>query len=154
MGQSNVNWFATRLENGREEIYDPVRKKYVRLTPEETVRQQMIHYLVENRKVPLGLVAVEYAIRINQMQKRCDILVFSRKGFPLMIVECKARHISLNQETIEQVARYNLRLNVQFLTITNGLKTYCCRLFGSSEHFQLLPQIPDYDELCEMGQKT
>lgn len=154
MRQTHIKWFATRLENGREEIYDPVRKKFVSLTPEETVRQQMIHYLVVNRKVPLGLVAVEYAIRINQMQKRCDILVFSRKGYPLMIVECKARHIKLNQEAIEQAARYNLRLNVQFLTITNGLKTYCCRLFGSSEHFQLLQQIPVYDELCEMAEKA
>lgn len=148
---SSVKWFVTRFENGREEIFDPVRKKYVSLTPEEAVRQQMIHYLVENRKFPLGLIAVEYAMRINQMQKRCDILVFSRKGFPLMIIECKAKHIGLSQETIEQAAMYNLRLNVQFLTITNGTKTYCCRLFAGRNDFQLLPQIPDYTALSEMA---
>lgn len=148
---SSVKWFVTRFENGREEIFDPVRKKYVNLTPEEAVRQQMIHYLVENRKFPLGLIAVEYAMRINQMHKRCDILVFSRKGFPLMIIECKAKHIGLNQATIEQAAMYNLRLNVQFLTITNGTKTYCCRLFAERNDFQLLPQIPDYTALCGMA---
>ncbi len=138
----------TRHHQGKEEVFDPVRKKYVVLTPEEEVRQQMMHFLVQKKGIPLGLMAVEYAITVNRLSKRCDIVVFSRSGNPLLIVECKAAHIQLNAQTLEQVVNYNLELHVGFLIITNGKKLFCFQWDKALSAFNILNHLPDYEYMC------
>lgn len=105
-------------------VFDPLRKKYVSLTPEEQVRQYFINWLSTNKKYPLSLMASEYHLKFNKLNYRCDIVVFNRDLSPYMIVECKAPSIKLNADVIDQVLRYNLVLKVKILVITNGLTTF------------------------------
>lgn len=110
-----LQWYKTKTENERTLVFDPLRKKYVALTPEEEVRQQILHYLVENLSVPAGLLAVEYSIQVNGLDKRCDAVVFSNDMQPLMIVECKAKNVKITQKTLDQTVRYYSALQPRFL---------------------------------------
>jgi hypothetical protein len=148
---SDVKWFITRHHQGKDEVFDPVRKKYVVLSPEEEVRQQMMHFLVRKKGAPLGLMAVEYAITVNQLSKRCDIVIFSRSGNPLLIVECKAAHFTLTAQTLEQVVNYNLKLQVDYLIITNGKILYCFQRDKTLLSYSLIDQVPDYESMCEIA---
>lgn len=139
-----MQWFNTRLNGKRKEVFDPVRKKYVLLSPEEEVRQITLHYLIEEKEVPAGLVSVEYSMKLNKLVKRCDIVVFARDGKPLMIVECKARHITLNQAVLDQATRYNMNLNVRFLLLTNGLNQICVQYNFHDNNIIFLDHIPQY----------
>ena len=91
-----LQWFKTQVREGKTLVFDPLRKKYCVLTPEEEVRQKVLYLLVECLGVPAGLVAVEHAIKVNGLDKRCDAVVFDRNGLPLMIVECKASSVTLS----------------------------------------------------------
>lgn len=135
--------FRLRETNGCQEIFDPARKKWVSLTPEEWVRQHMIHYLSEHKFFPLSRMAVEFSISVNTLSKRCDIVLFGKDGKPKMIVECKAPDIKLSQGTIDQASRYNIPLKVPFLLITNGLSHYCSRLDHAANSYEFLSEIPD-----------
>lgn len=140
-------WFKTTLKAGRTEVFDPVRKKYVALTPEEEVRQKTLYHLVEQLGVPAGLIAVEHTIALNELRKRCDIVVFSKAGRPIMIVECKAAHIQIQQKTLEQASRYNFTLKVDYLLLTNGQEYYCCRIDLTKNALVFLNELPDYDQM-------
>ncbi len=118
-----MEWFKTKESESQLKVFDPIRRRYVALTPEEKVRQQVLYLLVNNLYVPVGLIAVEYTIKVGKLTKRCDIVVFSESHKPMMIVECKATHIEPGQTTLEQAARYNRGLQVNYLMITNA-KTY------------------------------
>lgn len=142
-------WFKTSENAGRTEVFDPVRKKYVALTPEEKVRQRTLHQLVEQLGVPAGLVAVEHTITLHELKKRCDIVVFSKDGRPVMIVECKAAHIPIQQKTLEQAARYNFSLQVDYLLLTNGEQQYCCQIDLEKKALVFLDKIPDYDQMIQ-----
>lgn len=137
--------FSFRLQNGRREIFDPARRKFIALTPEEWVRQNMLQYLVQGKKVPLQLIAVEHSLVYNKMKRRCDLLVFNRSGKAVMMVECKAPVITLNQKTLEQIGRYNMDFKVPYLLVTNGLSHYCCHINHETETITLLPQIPEWE---------
>jgi predicted type IV restriction endonuclease len=102
-------------------VFDIVRKKFVVLTPEEWVRQHVIHHLVQAHGVSLNRISVEHFLKWNTMQHRCDIVVFSTEFVPKLIVECKAAKVPLTQKVLDQVARYNIRLKVPYLMVTNGL---------------------------------
>ncbi len=136
-----------RINNGKKEVFDPVRKKYVALTPEEYVRQQMILYLTNEKGYPLGLLKVETVLNLNGMTKRTDIMVYSRLGNPVMIVECKAESVQLTQSTFDQLARYNLKYNVPYLAATNGIKHYCCVLNVEQSSYTFIKEIPCYNSL-------
>lgn len=142
-----MQWFKLREENGKREVFDPVRRKYVLLTPEEEVRQIVMQQLVEDLGYPAGLLSVEYPLRLNGLDKRCDIVVFSRQSNPLMIVECKARHIQLSQQVLDQALRYNLTLKVRYLLVTNAETHYCIQLQDDDENVVFLEKIPDYKAL-------
>ncbi|MDP3444291.1 MAG: type I restriction enzyme HsdR N-terminal domain-containing protein [Ignavibacteria bacterium] len=143
-----MQWFKTRIKGGRTEVFDPVRRKYVILTPEEEVRQIILHTLVTEHQMPAGLIAVEYALRLNGLDKRCDIVVFSTDSNPIMIVECKAQHIPITQTVLDQVSRYNLKLGVRFLLITNGKTHYSIKI-GKEGQLEFLDCIPDYSILLQ-----
>jgi len=113
--------FMLKLQNnnGRTELFDPIRKRWVLFTEEEKVRQYFIHELI-NKKIPASHISIEKQIVINGMDKRYDILVFNKDGTPWIVVECKAPHIKLTQDVVEQVARYNKILNAEIVGVTNG----------------------------------
>lgn len=147
MMKNDLIWFKTRTVSEKKEVFDPIRKKYVKLTPEEEIRQITLHYLVEQAAVPPGIIAVEYAIRMHKMAKRCDIVVFSPALTPLMIVECKAGHIAVSQKVVEQASAYNLKLKVRFLLITNGQKHYCYKVDFDTRSTHFMDHIPTYEEM-------
>jgi hypothetical protein len=137
--------FKIKSNENNYVIFDIVRKKYVVLTPEEWVRQHFIHYLMEVKKYPISLIAVEKKLVLNNLTKRTDILVFNNKGLPNIIVECKAPSVKINQNTFDQIARYNLKLNANFLIVTNGLEHYFCKMDEIKETYIFLESIPNYN---------
>ncbi len=134
--------FKVKTEDGSTQIFDEIRKQFVKLTPEEWVRQNFIQYLKEEKKYPSSLMAVEYALKYNNMQKRADILCFNKEGMPQLMVECKAASIPINQKVFDQIARYNFSLKVPYLVVTNGLEHYCCAMDYEQNTYRFVEEIP------------
>ena len=139
--------FKYRTEGGARLVLDVYRKRFVKLSPEEEVRQRFARYLVEEKGFPASLILTEYALKINKLSRRCDILVHKPAGHPVLLVECKAPEVGITQATFDQVARYNLAFRVKYLIVTNGLKHYCCRIDFDTEKISFLEQIPAYTEI-------
>jgi hypothetical protein len=150
MSQLNLPAIEARLQdgkNGRNEIFDPVRKKFVALTPEEWVRQHVIHYLAGHLDYPLTLIAVEAPLLYHTRKKRSDIVVFTRSGKPILIVECKAPEVAITQAVFEQAAMYNMGFRVKYLVLTNGIVHHACRIDHAAKSCIFLPGIPAFDDL-------
>ncbi|HNP23805.1 MAG TPA: type I restriction enzyme HsdR N-terminal domain-containing protein [Panacibacter sp.] len=131
--------FKIKEEQGRRIIFDEVRKKWVRFTPEEWVRQNFIQYLLQIKKYPASLIAVEKEIKLGDLKKRCDIVVY-KKQLPWMIVECKEQDADLTDAVVQQVLRYNIKLDVSYLVITNGSKSFAVQLLnGEANSLDILP---------------
>jgi hypothetical protein len=139
--------FRIREEDGARTIFDPVRKKFVALTPEEWVRQHVIRYLTEEKKVPETLVRVEAEIKLYKTRKRFDLAVCDRNGKALLVVECKAPSVPLSQDVLDQVVRYNLTLKVKYLMLTNGLQHIFCLAGIDDGRVRILAGLPDFPEL-------
>ncbi len=133
----------------RRTIWDPLRKREVTLTPEEEVRQWCIGVLAERMEVPMHLMMSEAGFRLGEKQFRADILVYDRKARPLMVVECKRPEVELTREVLDQAIRYNMVLDVKYILITNGTKTYICQKRNGS--FAFMSNVPTYNEmiLCQ-----
>ncbi len=127
-------------------VFDRFRKRYVKLTPEEWVRQQLLNYLTDHLGYPASLMKVESSLKYNGLEKRADAIVYKSIN-PVMVIECKASSVSISQTTFEQIARYNFSMKVDYLLVSNGLKHFCCRMNYSTNTFQVLNQIPFYEEL-------
>ncbi|MEM7383132.1 MAG: type I restriction enzyme HsdR N-terminal domain-containing protein [Bacteroidota bacterium] len=123
-------------------IFDVVRKKFVRLTPEEWTRQHFVHYLIHQLAYPKSLIRLEGRIKHSHRQHRPDIVVFNRAGKPQMLVECKSPHIAVDASTWHQLARYNPHLQAQLLVITNGMQHYCWQVSYNPLSYQRLQAIP------------
>ena len=132
--------FKIKEEAGKELIFDEIRKQWVRLTPEEWVRQNFIQYLIQTKKYPSTLIGVEKEIKLGELKKRFDILVYNQQHQPWMMIECKAMDIALNEDVLAQVLRYNISIPVQYLVITNGSYTYCYK--RTQDQFQMLTDLP------------
>ncbi|PID91628.1 MAG: restriction endonuclease subunit R [Bacteroidetes bacterium] len=139
--------FRYRDLEGRREVLDVYRKKYVLLTPEEEVRQRFARYLVEDRSYPASLIMSECSLSLNGMQKRCDLLVHKPAGRPMVLVECKAPDVAIGQGVFEQAARYNLNLKLPYLMLTNGLKHYCFFVDHKAGKVEPMGSIPDFEAL-------
>ena len=126
-------------------IWDPLRKKEVALTPEEQVRQWCIHVLAEKMQVPMHLMMSEAGFRLGGKQLRADILVYDRNARPLMVVECKRPEVALTQEVLDQAIRYNIVLDVRYMIITNGTRTFICK--KKDEGFVFIDNVPTYNEM-------
>jgi hypothetical protein len=133
--------FRFKSENDNEMIFDELRKSWLRLTPEEWVRQNFVQFLV-SKKYPAALIALEKKIMVGEMMKRFDILVFDRQHEPLMMVECKAMNVVLGEEVLRQVLRYHVAVPVSFLVITNG--TYCMAFKKEERELVALDEFPDF----------
>lgn len=131
--------------NGKRQIFCDWRRKFVRLTPEEWVRQQVLHALVDNTGYPAARIAVEHPIQVGEVQKRCDAVVMGEQLQPLCIIEFKAEAVALSQKVFDQVAVYNRRLQVPFFIISNGRTTYACRVRENG--YEFIEQLPTYEEL-------
>ena len=116
--------FRIKTEGEQEFIFDGLRKKWLLLTPEEWVRQNFIRYLILSRNYPATLIAVEKEIRLGELKKRFDILVYDKRHQPWMMIECKGQEIPLNEATLQQVLRYNISVPVNYLIITNGKECF------------------------------
>lgn len=116
-----------RVNQSVNQIFDPLRRKFVALTPEEWVRQNILQHLMA-MGFPLGLMASEHPITFNGLQKRCDIVIFDRQAKPCLIVECKAPQVAITQKVFDQIAIYNMKLKVGHLIVTNGLRHFCCKM--------------------------
>ena len=139
----NYQFRLKSSENSRL-IFDPIRKKFVVLTPEEWVRQHTVQYLLLEKNYPQGLMNVEKKVVVNGMNKRYDILGYNRDGTIQLIVECKAPKVKITQASFDQIARYNLSLRAEYLMVTNGLQHYYCQLNYTCERYDFLPSLPDY----------
>lgn len=136
-----------KLNKVNNTIYDSFRKKHIALTPEEWVRQNFLCFMVKNLGYREGLLSVEMPIELNGLKRRCDIVAFNRKAEPKLIVECKATSIKINQQTFNQIATYNLKLNVDYLIVTNGLAHYCCKMNYNNNTYTFLEQLPTFIQL-------
>ncbi len=131
----------TRLREGREEIWDDIRKRWLVLTPEEWVRQQMIGYLTMHRGADPMLIRQEQPLTLHGTARRADIVLYDAGARPRLIVECKAPQVKLTQQVLEQAVRYNFTLCVPYILITNGLSHYCFRYDEAENRFEALPEI-------------
>ncbi|HOO84355.1 MAG TPA: type I restriction enzyme HsdR N-terminal domain-containing protein [Prolixibacteraceae bacterium] len=136
--------FKIEERNGKLFIFDDARKRFVALTPEEWVRQNCLHFLRDHKKFPIGLMAVEKGIKINNQNLRYDIVAYSKKASPILLVECKAPEVTITQATFDQIAVYNISLKVPYLMVTNGLNHYFCQVDFVQKRFQFINDIPEF----------
>ena len=144
MQKLNFPEYLFRFKNSENKvlIFDEIRKKFVVLTPEEWVRQHVVKFLLEEKKYPKSYINVEKNIKINGLTKRYDIVVFNPNGSIFLLVECKAPEVSITQNVFDQIARYNLKLNAQYLMVTNGLNNYFCQMDFENEKYIFLKELP------------
>jgi len=142
----NFPKFTFRFKNSENKIsiFDVIRKKFVVLQPEEWVRQHCVQYLIDVKGYPKSLINVEKELKVNNLKKRYDIVIFNTDGSIHLIVECKAPKIKIKQNTFDQVARYNLALSATYLMVTNGLNHYYCVMDFDNEKYEFLEDIPDF----------
>ena len=139
--------FKTKTEEGKTYILDEFRRKFVKLTPEEFVRQRFTRFLVEFKQYPANLISIEYQIKINKNIRRCDIVLFNPAMKPRIIIECKAPSIKIDNKVFEQIFDYYYELKPQYLIVTNGIEHYCMITDVANKSFKFMEQIPTYHEL-------
>ncbi len=133
-----------KLVDGVSQVFDKVRKKYFVLTLEEWVRQHFLHFLNQHRKYPLGLMGIEKMVKYNNLRTRADIVIYDREGAPIMLVECKSPKTKINQDVFLQIAKYNFKLKVKYLVVTNGLEHFCCLMDYKENKIDFLDYIPSF----------
>lgn len=136
-----------RNEDGLVKVYDPLRKKYVALTPEEFVRQHFAAWLQNTLHYPASLLANEVSIQVNGHPRRCDTVVFTPDGQVRIIVEYKAPDVKISQDTFDQIVRYNMTLKADYLAVSNGFNHYCCKIDYINNSYHFIPILPDYNIL-------
>lgn len=134
--------------DGKTLIFDIIRKKFVVLQPEEWVRQNCLNYLISEKNYPVSLINVEKELIVNSLKKRYDILIYNTDGSIQLIVECKAPKIAINQSTFDQIARYNMALNANYLMVTNGIQHYYCQMDFEAKKYVFLKNFPNFIENC------
>jgi hypothetical protein len=139
--------FRIRKLNEKEQIFDEIRKRFVALTPEEWVRQNFIKYLRTEKQYPASLISIERGLKLYKRRKRTDAVIFNNYGKPLLIVECKAPEVMIDQEVFDQIVRYNMALNVKYLVLTNGIFHYSCIIDYDLHTYNFLKEIPTYQDL-------
>ena len=145
MQQLNFPSYNFRFKNSENKvsIFDTIRKKFILLTPEEWVRQHTIQFLLQEKNYPKSYLNIEKLIKINDISKRYDIVVFQPDGTIFLLIECKAPEVKITQETFDQIARYNLTLKAQYLMVTNGLNHYFCQMDFVNETYIFLNDLPN-----------
>lgn len=147
----NLPKYETKIceRDGKLQIFDPLRKCHVALTPEEWVRQHFVNFLIESRGFPAALMANEVTITVNGMKRRCDTVVYDKQLQPRVIVEYKAPTVKITKEVFAQISRYNLTLKVDYLIVSNGLQHYCCRMDYPNNSYSFMQEIPEYTKIVQ-----
>ena len=147
MHKLNFPNYSFRFKNSENKvaIFDEIRKKFIILTPEEWVRQNVVKYLLEEKTYPKSYINVEKLIKVNDLSKRYDIIVYQPNGEIFLLVECKAPEVKIAQETFDQIARYNLTLTAKYLMVTNGLNHYFCEMDFENEKYNFLKELPKFE---------
>lgn len=140
------NRLKIRSTAEQQDIWDPIRRKYVQATPEEIVRQLFIHYLLDEQKTTATRISVERQIMVYGQRRRYDLMIHDRTGAPLVLIEVKAPKINLDQSVLDQIARYNMVMNVAFLIVTNGAQTWCMRIDPDNQKVNYMADIPDFKD--------
>lgn len=136
--------FTLKNRENKPYIFDVIRKKHVRLTPEEWVRQHTVRFLIETHHYPKSLINVEKEFLVNQTKKRYDIVVYNTDGSIFLMIECKSPSIAINQGTFDQIARYNLELDATFLMVTNGLNHFYCQMDYQNKQYTFVRDLPSF----------
>ena len=146
MQNLNFPTYSFRFKNSENKvsIFDEIRKKFILLTPEEWVRQHVVQFLLQDKKYPKSYINVEKLIKINDLSKRYDGVVFQPNGEIFLLIECKAPEVPISQQTFDQIARYNLVLKAKYLMVTNGLNHYFCQMDFENEKYVFLKELPEY----------
>ena len=149
MQSLNLPAYEVKLSNrnGQPAIYDFLRHCYLRLTPEEWVRQHFVHYLIEHKHYPAALLANEVRLTIGDKSVRADSVLYDASLHARMIVEYKAPHIPITQKVFDQISVYNLLLHVDYLVVSNGMQTYICKMDYAHQKYLFLEDIPDYTDI-------
>lgn len=134
--------FKVVKENSQIKIFDVVRNKYIVLTPEEWVRQHILHFFILEKKIPKGLIAVEKEIQYNGLAKRFDILVYTKSSQPFLMVECKAPDVEILQSVFDQVASYNKSFIADYIMVSNGLKHFICEYDREKKSYEFVKDFP------------
>ena len=134
-----------RHHSGNAEIFDPVRRRYTAFTPEEYVRQWVIHYLITEKKVPKNCISVETSIKLNKLNRRVDLVVYTTQLQVAMIVECKSPDVILSQEVLDQILRYNTELGAPLVAITNGTSIQTCLVNSPMSQNQFIDDFPEFE---------
>ena len=134
-------------EGKKTKIFDQVRKKFLVLTPEEWVRQNFVQYLIQEKGYPASLICIEKGLKVNELFKRCDILIYNSYGQAKLLIECKSPNVKLSSETFQQVARYNISFKLPYLIVTNGMQHFCSKVDFELSIYSFLESIPSYAEL-------
>jgi len=142
--------FRFKEKDGKRLVFDRLRKKYVALTPEEWVRQNVIEFLVNEKSFPAARIGNEISLRQNGLIRRCDSVVYDTFGMPLLIAEYKAPAVEITQSVFDQIARYVWELKVEYLLVSNGMKHFCCHLDYESMQMSYLREIPVYQDICRV----
>ena len=148
MQKLNFPTYSFRFKNSENKvsIFDEIRKKFVILQPEEWVRQHCVQYLIQYKNYPKPLINVEKELKVNNLRKRYDIVVFNTDGSIHIIIECKSSKVKINQEAFDQIARYNVVLDANYLMVTNGLNHYYCKMNFDEKRYEFLKDIPPYNK--------
>ena len=156
MLELNLPKFEPKLKKigGGIFIFDQIRKKYLSLTPEEWVRQNFLNYLINHKSYPCALMENEAIIKLNNMTRRCDTVVYNNNLKPLAIVEYKRPDVKIDQEVFDQIVRYNIVLRVDFLIVSNGLSHFCCKMNYENQSHTFLESIPEYSMLSEIENRA
>lgn len=134
-------------KDGKQQVYDILRRKFVALTPEEWVRQLFVHYLIQHKGYPAECIGNEVSIMLGRTKKRCDSVVYGQNAQPIMIIEYKSPQTEITQQVFEQVSRYNIKLKVRWLLVSNGMQHYCCHIDYESGTYQFVEDIPPYNDI-------
>ncbi|MGM9512031.1 type I restriction enzyme HsdR N-terminal domain-containing protein [Larkinella sp. GY13] len=137
--------YNTKQIEGKPYIFDVLRKKYVLITPEEWVRQHVVHLLLNQYGYPKSLIRTEGGLKLNQLRKRTDILVFDRLGKPFLLVECKAPQVTVTQQVFDQIGRYNHIHQAPYIVVTNGLTHFCCCVDYQLQTVDFLDDLPRFE---------
>lgn len=136
--------FKISDHNGTLTLFDEIRKKTIIITPEEWVRQHFVQYLIKQKNYPRSLIKLEGGLKLNTLQKRTDIVVFNPSGQRILMVECKAPSVTIDQKTFDQIARYNMVHKVSLLAVSNGLQHYYCTIDHEKCTYQFIEELPGY----------
>jgi hypothetical protein len=139
--------FKITDQNGQLTMFDEIRKKNIIITPEEWVRQHFVQYLIRQKHYPKTLIKLEGGHKLHGMAKRSDIVVYNSAGSKILLIECKAPVVTIDQKTFDQIARYNMVHKVNLLAVTNGLQHYYCRIDFEKSNYQFIEELPDYKEI-------